>query len=95
MILLKKREDIDNIGTPSPLPRQALPPSKLGRPPTTNASASPSPGPSIISIADSGGTAYTGVGSIGRKTLPGFAGNLGNAPSSEFSYIGEKVVEIS
>lgn len=60
-------------GTPTPqFPRQALPPSKLGRPPTnrqtTQSSPVSSPEKSVISVASSG------AGVTGSKTLPG-AGN--------------------
>ncbi|WVR08237.1 hypothetical protein IAU60_005284 [Kwoniella sp. DSM 27419] len=57
--------------TPTPtFPRQALPPSKLGRPPTNRPmpsspqSVHSSPEKSVISIASSGGM-------VGRKSLPG------------------------
>ncbi|WWC95398.1 hypothetical protein V866_002260 [Kwoniella sp. B9012] len=58
--------------TPTPSFRQALPPSKLGRPPTNrpiDISQSPasSPEKSIISISSSG----HGGGMTGKKTLPG------------------------
>ncbi|WRT69514.1 uncharacterized protein IL334_006500 [Kwoniella shivajii] len=59
--------------TPTPAFRQALPPSKLSRPPTNrpieiSQSPSSSPEKSIISITSSAGT---GPGMTGRKTLPG------------------------
>lgn len=62
-------------GTPTPqFPRQTLPPSKLGRPPTnrqtTQSSPVSSPEKSVISVASSG----TGV--TGSKTLPGARNTL-------------------
>ncbi|WWC92996.1 uncharacterized protein L201_007960 [Kwoniella dendrophila CBS 6074] len=59
--------------TPTPSFKQALPPSKLGRPPTNrpidiSRTPSSSPEKSVISISSSGGG---GGGTTGRKTLPG------------------------
>ncbi|WVW86724.1 hypothetical protein I302_108778 [Kwoniella bestiolae CBS 10118] len=72
--------------TPTPSFRQALPPSKLGRPPTnrpTDPSQSPgsSPEKSIISITSSG---HSG-GMMGKKTLPGQSQgfNMGGMPPGE------------
>ncbi|WWC65687.1 uncharacterized protein I303_108308 [Kwoniella dejecticola CBS 10117] len=60
--------------TPTPANRQALPPSKLGRPSTKPAdipqSPVSSPEKSVISITSSGGGAGAG-GMTGKKTLPG------------------------
>ncbi|KAI9633000.1 uncharacterized protein MKK02DRAFT_40380 [Dioszegia hungarica] len=78
---MKKARMGSSGGTPSPLPRTTLPPSKLGRPPTTNSAAdpsvsygSPSPGRSVASLADSGGRGYTTLSkTAGRKTLPGMS----------------------
>ncbi|OXG17348.1 hypothetical protein C366_03436 [Cryptococcus neoformans Tu401-1] len=69
----KKAKRGSSSGTPTPqFPRQALPPSKLGRPPTnrqtTQSSPVSSPEKSVISVASSG------AGVTGSKTLPG-AGN--------------------
>lgn len=63
------------LATPTPqFPRQALPPSKLGRPPTnrqtTQSSPVSSPEKSVISVSSSGG------GVTGSKTLPGARNTL-------------------
>nr|XP_019009168.1 uncharacterized protein I206_05814 [Kwoniella pini CBS 10737]OCF47949.1 hypothetical protein I206_05814 [Kwoniella pini CBS 10737] len=79
------------IATPTPANRQALPPSKLGRPSTKPAdiSQSPvsSPEKSIISIASSGGAG----GMMGKKTLPGQSTNtnLSGIMGSGENIIGE------
>ncbi|KIR34542.1 hypothetical protein I352_02791 [Cryptococcus deuterogattii MMRL2647] len=71
----KKAKRGSSSATPTPqFPRQALPPSKLGRPPTnrqtTQSSPVSSPEKSVISVSSSGG------GVTGSKTLPGARNTL-------------------